>query len=94
MSFPVPEAGNGVRDGAQVQVLAQDDQHHGKEDEQDTDNQAGREHLTEDHHTDSHSRQRLQRTQDSGGRSPHMMHSHGHEYQRQDGGHDAQPYGE
>ena len=62
MSFPVPEAGNGVGDGAQVEVFAHDHQHHGEKDEEDADNEAGREQFTEDHHTNRHSGQRLQGT--------------------------------
>ena len=80
-------------DGAHVKVLAQDYQHHGKEDEENADDEAGREHFTKDQHTDGHGGQWLQCAQDGCRRSTDMMHGNGHEHQRKNRGYHTQPYG-
>ena len=70
---PVPQAGDGVGDRAQVQVLAQHDQHHGKEDKDDTDHKTGRERLAKDQHSDGYRGERFQGSQDGRGCRPDMV---------------------
>ena len=59
-----------MSDCAQVEIFSYNDQHHGKEDEQNADDETWSQCLAKDDHTDGHRRERLKGTQDGVGVAP------------------------